>query len=266
VDRSQELSLARARLDRLESRLGSGARPAAGGAWAGVVVDGGSMPAEVPRVFLVRPTRPTWAEAAGSPGAWAGPDPDAAHPVLVLGPGIPREGDRVVAWPVGGGRWAARAAASPDDPGQPIAGCCGFNTAETLTLTRIADGATFSLTWQAIENLGVDNDNNCYTLTSGPFFACDLDCSSNGDDFPGPPDRYVFNPYRGAVSSCSGFYQVWTRITDPKNPGGWCYGFGNGGSHRYATISCNPMLLLSRATSTAGCVNVNGTGWTVTRP
>ncbi|MEW4569322.1 hypothetical protein AB1L88_15765 [Tautonia sp. JC769] len=136
MDLAEELRLARARLSAIESVLagreaGTEPRP-----FVGRVVDGGAMPTTVPRVFLVNPSRPAWTETEGEAWSWSASGSNRV-PVLVLGPGVPTEGDEVLVFPTRSGRFVGKrlgAAAGP--PGRPpLTTCEGLPMPNTLAFS-----------------------------------------------------------------------------------------------------------------------------------
>lgn len=101
-----ELRTLRERLAELESRWQRLARPGTIAGWAGVVRDGGNMPASVPGVFLVQPGVLAWPTAAG---AEVQVEIDPAAPLVpvlfVSGGTAPAESDLALVLPLGRGRW-----------------------------------------------------------------------------------------------------------------------------------------------------------------
>ena len=72
----------------------------------GRVIDGGAMPAQTERVFLVNPARIDGAEAEGQSGSIVA-EAGRAVPVVVIGSRVPAAGDALIALSVGG-RWVFR--------------------------------------------------------------------------------------------------------------------------------------------------------------
>jgi len=103
-----DLATLRRRLDAVARQVDggpNGGRPGAA-VRVGKVLDGGSMPATVPGMFLLKPQRIGGTESEGS--ALANADDGPPFVALVLGPRVPAVGDLLVARLVGG-RWVAEA-------------------------------------------------------------------------------------------------------------------------------------------------------------
>jgi len=77
----------------------------------GRVVDGGAAPTSTDRIFLLNPTTLSGAESVGA-GPLVGADPSRRVPVIVVGSKLPKAGDILVAFSIGG-RWVAETGTPP---------------------------------------------------------------------------------------------------------------------------------------------------------
>lgn len=101
-------------------------------ALVGSIYNAGSIPSQVPAFFAVRPSSVTGVEGEGQ-SASVQDSSSAQEIVLVLGPQVPRAGDRLVAFQVGD-RWVAQfnRPTGPDTVALP--GCFCDKTPRTVTM------------------------------------------------------------------------------------------------------------------------------------
>lgn len=159
MDISEELNLARRRLAQLEAALANRAGQSEGRPWIGQVIDGGAMPTTVPRVYLVRPYRPSWPEQEGATWDWPELSGQRGVPVLVLGPEAPEEGTGILVFGQRDGRFVGRTLGGrqpdpdPDDPPIPELPCCAGRTlppALDATIIGAHASATTTTTFHAV--------------------------------------------------------------------------------------------------------------------
>jgi hypothetical protein len=101
--------------------------------YSGQIFDGGAIPNSVPRMFYTHPFGASATEAAGAvPTVTIGTE---TVPVLVLGPGVPVAGDRLIARQVGGTWVAPMMGGYPSGPSTPCHPCAIPRRDLNLSLT-----------------------------------------------------------------------------------------------------------------------------------
>lgn len=200
------------------------------------VYDGGAIPTTVPKVFLTHPASLDAPEAANS-AYTAAVDASTTLPVVVLGPGVPKAGDLLVATAVGG-RWVAGMKGTTGPASTPCGPCALPHKDLTLSWTNVLIGpGSLTMTYYPPPSGGTEGWlSACYRQMN--FL---LKCSGTVVDFEA---RYFIN------GTCpNGGYQACTYPgTDPF-------------TLTLADYTCSPFHLHFTVDS-ANCPNLSNDGYT----